>query len=70
MNKLDGLSAFKSAAKNPSADSLESIALGAARIRSITDNQLIPRRTDMDTDLGRIDREIWDIIDDLEDIAT
>ncbi len=58
---LNRFGSLNSAVKNPNKDTLESIALGVAKIRSITDNQLTHRHIDMDTltsDLARIDREI------------
>ncbi len=63
---LNRFGSLNSAAKNPNKDSLESIALGVARIRSITDNQLTHQTIAMDElaeDLARIDKEIWDWVD-------
>ena len=63
---LNRFGSLNSAAKNPNADIIESIALGVTRIRSITDNQLNRQTIPMDEladDLHRIDKEIWDWVD-------
>lgn len=63
---LNRFGSLNSAAKNPNAGVIESIALGVARIRSITDNQLTHQTIPMDEladDLRRIEKEIWDWVD-------
>jgi hypothetical protein len=58
---LNRFGSLNSAVKNPNKAAIESIALGVAAIRSVTDNQLNHRHIDMDalaSDLARIDREI------------
>ncbi len=61
MTTLNRFGSLNSAAKNPLAGSIESIAIGVAKLRSITDNQLSHRYVDMEdlgNDLDRIDKEI------------
>jgi len=69
---LNRFGSLNSAAKNPLADSIESIALGVAKIRSITDNQLSHRYVDMEdlgNDLDRIDNEIGDWLAHIEEVS-
>ena len=63
------LDAFKSAAKNPLADITLSVAVTAAKIRRLTDNQLTHRHIDMDDlarDLSAIDAALGYLVDDIE----
>ena len=66
---LNRFGSLNSAAKNPLAGSIESIAIGVAKLRSITDNQLTHRYVDMEdlgNDLDRIDNEIGDWLAHIE----
>ena len=66
---LNRFGSLNSAAKNPLAGSIESIAIGVAKLRSITDNQLTHRYVDMEAlsnDLDRIDNEIGDWLAHIE----
>ena len=69
MTTLNRFGSLNSAAKNPLAGSIESIAIGVAKLRSITDNQLTHRYVDMEAlsnDLDRIDNEIGDWLAHIE----
>ncbi len=66
---LNRFGSLNSAAKNPLAGSIESIAIGVAKLRSITDNQLTHRYVDIEdlgNDLDRIDNEIGDWLAHIE----
>ena len=68
---LNRFGSLNSAAKNPLAGSIESIAIGVAKLRSITDNQLSHRYVDMENlgnDLDRIDNEIGDWLAHIEEV--
>lgn len=70
MTTLNRFGSLNSAAKNPLAGSIESIAIGVAKLRSITDNQLSHRYVDMEAlsnDLDRIDNEIGDWLAHIEE---
>ena len=65
---LNRFGALNSAAKNPLADSVESIALGVAKIRSVTDNQLMRQSismVDLDQDLVDINYLIRGWLDEM-----
>ena len=65
---LKRFGALNSAAKNPLADSIESIALGVAKIRSVTDNQLMRQSismVDLDQDLVDINYLIRGWLDEM-----
>ncbi len=67
---LNRFGSLNSAAKNPLAGSIESIAIGVAKLRSVTDNQLTHRYVDMEdlgNDLDRIDNEIGDWLAHIEE---
>ena len=69
---LNRFGSLNSAAKNPLAGSIESIAIGVAKLRSITDNQLSHRYVDMEdlgNDLDRIDNEIGDWLAHIEEVS-
>ena len=69
---LNRFGSLNSAAKNPLAGSIESIAIGVAKLRSITDNQLTHRYVDMEdlaNDLDRIDNEIGDWLAHIEEVS-
>ena len=69
---LNRFGSLNSAAKNPLAGSIESIAIGVAKLRSITDNQLTHRYVDMEAlsnDLDRIDNEIGDWLAHIEKVS-
>ena len=69
---LNRFGSLNSAAKNPLAGSIESIAIGVAKLRSITDNQLTHRYVDMEdlgNDLDRIDNEIGDWLARIEEVS-
>ena len=66
---LNRFGSLNSPCKNPLAGSIESIAIGVAKLRSITDNQLTHRYVDMEAlsnDLDRIDNEIGDWLAHIE----
>ena len=67
---LNRFGSLNSAAKNPLAGSIESIAIGVAKLLSITDNQLSYRYCDMEAlinALDRIDNEIGDWLAHIEE---
>ena len=67
---LNRFGSLNSAAKNSLAGSIESIAIGVAKLRSITDNQLSHRYVDIEAlgnDLDRIDNEIGDWLAHIEE---
>ncbi len=69
---LNRFGSLNSAAKNPLAGSIESIAIGVAKLRSITDNQLTHRYVDMEdlgNDLDRIDNEVGDWLAYIEEVS-
>ncbi len=72
MRSLNRFGSLNSAAKNPLKGSIESIAIGVAKLRSITDNQLSHRYVDMENlgnDLDRIDNEIGDWLAHIEKVS-
>ena len=72
MTTLNRFGSLNSPAKNPLAGSIEPIAIGVAKLRSITDNQLSHRYVDMEVlgnDLDRIDNEIGDWLAHIEEAS-
>ena len=61
---LNRFGALNSAAKNPLKNDIESIAIGVAKIRSLTDNLLMRGHiTELSDVLRSIDNEIWIWVD-------